>query len=132
MLLIKSVEVLEVKGDEAQVVVDRPSIVAYADYANMPAEEKTLKTEMVRGNRFYDIHGNVTCIGMTKEVEKALKLPFDVYYNMSNAANALERELKIQRDVNYRLRYRLETIKGMPFWERLSRVFVGFSTLSLK
>lgn len=132
MLLIKSVEVQEILGDQAQVIVDRPKVSAYVDYREMSAEEKTIKTETVRGTRFYDMHGNEVCIGMTKEVEKALKLPFAVYYNMSNAVNSKERELDQQKDVSHRLRYRLETIKGMSFWERLNRVFVGFSTLSIK
>ena len=132
MLLIESVKTKEVVGDECQVVIGRPSISAYSDYSNLPTEEKTIKTELVRGNRFYDIHGNEVCIGMTKEVQDVLKLPFDVYYNMSNAVNSIDRELDLQKSITHRLQYRLETIKKMSFWERLSRVFVGFSTLNLK
>lgn len=130
MLLIESVKAIEVRGDEAYVRIGRPAITSF-DPAAMNSEI-SVESELVRGQRFYDMNGRVICIGMTQEVQDALKLPFDVYADLSNSVNSIDRELSIQKAISYRLRYRLDTIKGMPFWERLSRVFVGFSTLSTK
>ncbi len=129
MLLIESVKVREVQGDRVEVFTQRPSIGAFDPTAKI---EPTIKIELVRGSRFYDRQGNESCIGMTKEVQEHLKLPFDVYYDMSNALIHMDGKLRVERSVSYRLRYRLQTLKEMSFWERLSRVFVGFSTLSLK
>ena len=129
MLLIESVKVVEIKGDNTRVITCRPEIQAFDPDAIM---EESIETELVIGHRFRHADGREVCIGMPKKVEEVLGLPFEIYGDLTHNIESLQRELAFSRNVNFRLRYRLETIKGMSFWERLSRVFVGFYTLSIK
>lgn len=132
MLLIESVKVREVPGDEVRVYTGRPDVGAYADYAQLSIEERARKTEFVQGRVFRTAEGKEFVIGMTREVSEVIGLPYDAYSNMSAHMEELREELALVRSVNFRLTHRLKTIRGMSFWERMSRVFVGFYTLSTK
>ena len=133
MLLVESVKVRLVRGDQTSIVTQRPIVGVFDPSAVM---EETVKTEVVYGRRFVDASGEEFCIGLTKEVEDTLKLPFDVYENMERrlyfAHNDLVRSNNRHQVKQKRLENRLKAIKDMSFWERLNRVFVGFETLSLK
>lgn len=129
MILVESVKVRLVRGDQTNIVTQRPVVGVYDPSVIM---EASVKTEVVRGRRFVDASGEEFCIGMTKEVEATLKLPFDIYEDMSSQVCQIRAILLREEKKTYRLENRLKAIKEMSFWERFSRVFVGFDTLSLK
>ena len=129
MLLIESIKVREVRGDQTRIVTQRPEVRIFDPPALM---EETVETEIVRGRRLVDAYGEEFCIGMTREVAEVLKLPYDIYESMSNNISMVEDVARRYERKNYRLENRLSVIKEMSFWERFSRVFVGFSTLNLK
>lgn len=129
MILIESVRVREIKEDRISIPKCRPSVRSFDPSAPM---EEIMETETVRGRRFRCADGTEVCLGMTKEVRDVLKLPLDVYEDMSGEIYNLQKELKMVRGINRRLTHRLKVIRGMGFWERLNRLFVGFNNLNLK
>jgi hypothetical protein len=129
MLLVESIQVREVRGDHTQINTLMQEVRAFDPSAPVG---QIIKTELVRGRRFVNAEGREFCIGMTKEVEEVLGLPFDIYEDMSSQIYQIGAVLRREEIKTQRLENRLKVIKDMSFWERFSRAFIGFNTLSLK
>ena len=130
MLLVKSIEVVEVDREQVEITYyEKQRARGYC-----PTEEieeiESFRREVVQGRRFVNACGREINIGLSSDAEKALGLPFSIFEDMAKSNKELCRVIEVGLDKRLRLQYRLETIKGLSFWERLSRVFVGFSTLS--
>lgn len=91
-----------------------------------------LRRKVVQGWCFVNACGRKVNIGLSSEAEQALGLPFSIFEEMSKRERSLCSSIEEEVEKRRRLRYRLNTIRDMSFWERLNRVFVGFETLSLK
>jgi len=133
---------LLVTGVEAEVVSIQGGYSFYhkiedrlfeVDLASEPqATIDFMKIEHVRSHVIVDEKGDTFEIGMTEEVSKTLRLPFEVmenqqkmiqdqqYINQGQRAKLQkqERQVKHFRFLEKRLRLKIQALQGGVFWER--------------
>ena len=119
MICIKSIEVLEVERKDVEVAHFKwpDGYFETGDYecSTMTAE---LTYEMVRGRVFRNANGQEVCIGMTKQVQDAVGLPFEAFENMEKEISNLYEEVG-------NLRLAISMLRGTGFWGRLRWLFGG-------
>ena len=121
MLAIKSIEVVEVDGDRLQ-FAQRQNIadVRVFDTNNKPHKmDISAAYEAIEGRRFFNDDGKEFCIGMSKQVQDAIGLPFEIFENMNR-----QRELDLNKIIllgaeNIFLKKELGQHKEAGFWQRL-------------
>ena len=125
MLLVKSIEVVEVNRDRVEnIIYDRKSARAYDSETRYI--EETFKTEILEGQTFINARSEEICIGMTSAAREAIGLPFSIFEDMRYAIQVAEQYRSITASVNKRLEHRLDTIKKMSWWERFNRLWIGY------
>ena len=85
MICIKEIKVVDV--DEDFIVVHMmDGLPPFADLlphnGDISQEVVEVTNEMVHGTRFINIDGKEVCIGMTKQVQDLIGLPFEAFSNM--------------------------------------------------
>ena len=124
MLLIRAINVIQTDLD--------PITIASAlscSYEPMRANyiPPEITTEMVRGRRFVNHQGEEVCIGMSKQVQEAIGLPFEVYDNMQSSISFLEKRCQNLNNENFNLRNRIrfmeERFQSINLWGRIKFVF---------
>ena len=118
MICIKSIEVIEVERDDVEIAYQMwPDDHYFLPDATEPVAAKFI-TETVRGRRFRNIDGKEVCIGMTKQVQDAVGLPFEAFENMEKEISNLYEEVG-------NLRLAISMLRGTGFWGRLKWLFGG-------
>lgn len=111
MKLITNVEVIE-RDDDRELRIQKlcnPGLFFSPEHC---AEEMKIETEIVRGRMFVNSRGERVCIGIKKNVQDLIGLPFEAF----EAQQALiARE---QRRV-FNLENEIKGIKALKFWKRL-------------
>ena len=89
-------------------------------------------SEMVKGTRIVTQEGREICIGMSKQANELLGLPFEVIRDQKTMIErcweeiyTLERDAKLALAVNKKLRQNLDTFINMSRWERLKFLVKG-------
>ncbi|MCK5604913.1 hypothetical protein KAR91_23690 [Candidatus Pacearchaeota archaeon] len=121
MIVIKSIETIEVVGDQFQIPIKEkiPDLVKIGDYSKMT----TASFEVITGGHFVDAFGKFKCIGMTSEVERVLGIPMACFKEHSEQIYNLNIEVRrLNKAWNF-ARIRLYTIRHMSFWNRLKFLF---------
>lgn len=113
MRIITKVEVKECPDRNAQVVVhfpDQKRIYSFDNYysSSSPPVNFTFEKEVVTPRLFVNEEGERYLIGMTKEVQDQIGLPFEAFEN-------IQKENKQLRDAIY----------DLSFWQRLKFLFLG-------
>jgi len=85
MICIKEIKVVDV--DEDFIMISRmeglpPFADLYPYDDDTPLETVEVTQEMVHGTRFRNSNGLDVCIGMTKQVQDLIGLPFEAFSNM--------------------------------------------------
>jgi hypothetical protein len=87
----------------------RKSITALEDYYDSQAfVDFAIEKEVVTPRKFVDERGRRYLIGMTREVQEQIGLPFDAFEN-------LQKENKELR----------EAVHDLSFWQRVKLLFLG-------
>jgi len=71
-----------------------------------------IHTEMIKGRRFVNAKGKQICIGMSKEVQELIGLPFEVFEN-------LQKDIENERALNKSLNESLLEHEQMGFIDRM-------------
>jgi len=122
MLLVKSIEVIEVNADICDLFhKQQPSDTALPQVGTVH-----ITKEMVSGKQFTNAQGQTICIGMSKQVQDAIGLPFEVLDNLNKALfddneAILARDTKIQRQKD-----RINFYVNMSFWKKLKYLFSDY------
>jgi hypothetical protein len=101
MLVVTNIEVKIVPEDIVQVVLQDP-LTSYKDPLEVQKEISTT-IEQIKGKRFINNQGQTVCIGMSKQVQEAIGLPFEALDN-------LQKECKFLRDIRNKLENDMNTI----------------------
>lgn len=123
MICIKSIEVIEVERDDVEVAHFRwpDGYFETGDYESSPMTAD-LTYEMVRGRVFRNANGQEVCIGMSKQVQDAIGLPFAVFENMEKKIG----DLQLARDTTkFKLDRLCCRLNNTGFWGRLKWLFRG-------
>jgi len=121
MICIKSIEVLEVEREHVEMAHLTPPYQEVLPIGEESIEIKVLY-EMVRGRRFINHDGKEVCIGMTKQVQDAIGLPFAVFENMEKKIG----DLQLARDTTkFKLDRLCCRLNNTGFWGRLKWLFRG-------
>lgn len=129
MLVVKSIEVVEVNTDVF--FVRRPrGIDKYPTSAGgMVALRDEQVVDMVKGRRFINQNGNEFCIGMTRQAQTALGVPFEAIDTMKLALEEAAAQLRTSRKDAEQQRAKVAVlenkINGARFWNRLKYLLTG-------
>lgn len=88
-------------------------------------EERGVETlkEMVKGRRFVNSRKETICIGLEKEVEELIGLPFEVFEKMRDEIETLENNIEYEKRLNKTLNDSLVNWEQMKLWGRIKNVF---------
>jgi hypothetical protein len=118
MVCIESIKVVNVERDQINIARCKGMEFVKVD-AGADVRPLEVAYELVTGRRFVNSRGEEICIGMAKDVQHILGLPFDAFERM-------DYDLKVAQGIRMRLRQELDDIKKMNFWQRLKCLFRGF------
>jgi hypothetical protein len=118
MLLVKNIEVELVPEDIIQ-IIQRDERNKYLDYKQIDEKVQTV-VELIRGQRFVNERGEQVCIGMSEKVRTAIGLPFEVYNNLKQELETLERMYNFKTKTLLELQ---NTIAMAKFLGRLRYLF---------
>jgi hypothetical protein len=133
MLLITKVEQTEVPADVWEISHFPDNELILPEKGPIPAEEETVKIEVVRGEVFKNPEtGQTRTIGWTEEVGNILGIPMEAFRNMSTQITDLYSDnwvlqkniegLKKQLDQGY---VEFEKYRNLRFYHRLGFCFFG-------
>lgn len=143
MKLIKSVEVIDIPEDCTKVrTVPYPHLTEFALKHKIATEEEVAKihSETVRGQRFVNANGEEVIIGMSKDVQELIGLPFECFnMNAHNEIENLKKDLKqsdeyavrqakqLANQLFFREQFekRIEDVCSLGIWGRIKFVFTG-------
>ena len=124
MILVKSIEVMEVPNNfiyEMHAKIGDPYI-SYSERENLEKELK-LTREIIKGQKFINIKGQTVCIGMRKEVQDFIGLPFHVFSNLTDFNRQLQKSLDRIIKEKGELEEKLKKINSYGFLQRLKYLF---------
>ena len=126
MILIKSIEIVEIDRDPVEIVSQispHESIRVYSEGKPTDISHKVL-TEYVRGRVFVNMNGQRINIGMSQKVQELIGLQFEAYENMQAANQKLRTSVAIAlRDLNV-LKSRLVLIQERSWLTKLVDLFM--------
>jgi len=111
MIAITDIKVVEVPEDWMQISrYEFPDMIGFKDPVS--EEDMIVETETIEGKRFKTPKGKTVCIGMAKDVQDILEIPFEAFSNMEYLVNKYHQENNVLRNSINRFRH-------MTFWKRL-------------
>ncbi len=120
MILIKSIEIAIVKEDRILILIT-PGL---KERLATPYEKSiNITEEMVRGRTYITADGRQIIIGMTKEVQDAIGLPYEVFENLNKELDT-SREM-LSRNRQYMADYQAR-VEGLSLFKRIKALFIGF------
>lgn len=132
MICIKSIQTVEVDEDQLGLIFFPPR-TALKPEDMFKAEEQEVTKEMVIGRKFINIEGKSLCIGIAKEVQKALGLPFEAFEDMNilieRQQNTIYSMGTKQREAITKINKYQKIISKLGranFWDRLKYLFKGY------
>lgn len=132
MLLVKSVEILYVNGDYSEILAEISRPLDIRPVNNFVQEQEIqMAKEMVKGIEFCNRDGDSVLIGMTKDVQAAIGLPFQAFNDMgeqiatlsSELARSKKKILNLEKEKST-LSIRLNNICKLGFFKRLKFLFL--------
>ena len=120
MVCVKSIELVEVDRDRIEFANFPPPDVRFQPEELLPVKDIGITREMIKGKVFRNSLGRKVCIGMRKEVQDALGLPFEAFDDLRDQ---VEQKNLIVKD----LLEQINAIKNMGFWARFRRLFFSYS-----
>lgn len=87
------------------------------------AETVRFTNEVVLGKDFKNAHGKTVCIGMTKEVQEAIGLPFEAFEELQKLIEEFRQYNQLLFDRIERTEKRLKEYSSLSFLGRLKYLF---------
>ncbi len=120
MVCVKSIELVEVDRNRIEFGSFPPLDVRSHTGGILPVKDIDITREMIKGRVFRNSLGRKVCIGMRKEVQDALGLPFEAFDGLRDQ---VEQKNLIVND----LLEQINVIKNMGFWGRFRCLFFSYS-----
>ena len=117
MILITNVEIKNISKDFVELIKQKPYLFG-DDYWDSTQESISITRELVIGRRYRNSRGINIVIGMDKETQELLGIPFKDFDRMSNIIEEITTE-------NDKLRKELREIKELKFLGKLKFLFTG-------
>ncbi len=121
MLAIKSIKIVQIDGDRLEFAQQQNiADVRVFDVNNKPCKMDVSEAyEAIKGKRFFNAQGKEFCIGMSKQVQDAIGLPFEVFDGMRQ-----QRKINIEKITRLYvetvdLKDQLNQHNKAGFWKRL-------------
>ena len=127
MLAIKSIEVVEVERDRLE-VADWQGIkdVRVYDTNGTPSKMDVAHAfETIEGRIFVNSNGLELCIGMSKQVQDAIGLPFKAFEDAEKVLNRRWDDIMDLKRINEDQQKKLEVVKDANFWKRFKYAITG-------
>lgn len=130
MLVVQDIKIKEVSRDIVELLHYRPAPDP-REFRRVPTkEELEIPIEVIHGKTIITPDGREVCIGMSKKVQTALGLPFELIDDLQDDVERLHREIDMQLVTIDQLRGRYagaqDTIKqfrAMTLWRRIKFLF---------
>lgn len=128
MIVIKSIEVVEVKEEDWWIAHTTPK--QHLDPHIAASIDTKITEEMITGIRYKTAGGKEICIGMLKNVQEAIGLPYEALKKAFENLESAEEKLFASQRINKGLvkmydDYR-NKVKSMSKWKRLKTLFIGY------
>lgn len=120
MILIEDINVKVVPEDIVQIYREKQAAQPHFDDTLDKEIETTI--ELIRGKHFINNREQVVCIGMSKQVQDAIGLPFEAFDSLQET---LEISNKNYSDKVTELSKLQNSINDAPFLSRLKYLFTG-------
>lgn len=91
-----------------------------------PTEYDSVKIEYIKGRWYENARGEEVCIGISKEAQKILGLPFDQFMEMEKSISGYENTVNRLIEVLGNSERELAEIKAAKGFQRLKYLFFGF------
>ncbi len=125
MICIKSIEIIEVEENWMRAVFYEDVPYVKIDHGNKAISVKALE-ELITGKIFVNCRGEEVCIGMSKQVQDLIGLPFEVMDKLLvENAKLVNKEFELT-DQRNKLINKLDSIEKLSFWQRLKMLFIGY------
>lgn len=125
MIVIKEIKVVNVDRNIAEFAIADHKPFVWLEKPGLIPESIEVTREMVRGRIFVNTRGQRLCIGMTREVQEAIGLPFEIFDSMDQKITGLSKQ-------NHELRCRAQAYMDwhdnfirLNFWGRLKYAFLN-------
>ena len=116
MLCITEIKVVEANRDLIEIAHMRGIPFFSELLGSDPVERVAVEREVVHGREFVNSRGERVCIGLSRQVQELIGLPFEVFDDLSN-------ELRDERIANIELHSRVVDYEYAGFWTRLRYAF---------
>ena len=126
MILVKSIEIMEVSDNFVYEIYEKMGNphISYNERESLETKLK-LTREIIKGQRFINKRGESVYIGMTKEVQDILGLPFYVFKDLTNLNRNLQKQLDTLIKDKKDLELEIKNIENTGFLRRLKYLFTG-------
>ena len=123
MILVKNIEVVVMLQDIIPITqMNNANLYKFTDQVE---KEMKILVEQVSGKKFINARGQEFCIGMTKQVQEAIGLPFKVYDNLQKEVNALRKiNERIESELN-QVTYYANLFRIANFYKRIKYLFTS-------
>lgn len=126
MLCITKIEVVNVPEDKLDLYYcNDPFANVLPIEGTYPVEYAEVKREHVNGKIFINNRHEEICIGMSKQVQDLIGLPFEVYDNMNKEIKSLSGNYNYVNKLYKKLDIELEKYKKLTFFKRLKFLFTN-------
>ncbi len=125
MRCVVEIKVIDVDYDMVRIAHHPQSDFAEIVDSN-PPEYTKVKQEVIEGRRFVNIRGQEFCVGMSKQVQEAIGLPFEVYQTQREEIVQLRDSLSIESSQQKTILKQLIAYQRMSFWARVKFLFRGW------
>jgi hypothetical protein len=118
MIIIKDIDIIEVPTDkEIELLHSLRTKVG-----GRVSTDVAILNEAIKGRRFTNQEGKTICIGMTKEVQNLIGLPFEAFDNLEKAYDRVS-------NLHYESQQWIRKVKSKKWWERIVLVFTGYNNI---
>ena len=126
MILVKSIEIMEVSDNFVYEIYEKMGNphISYNERESLETKLK-LTREIIKGQRFINKRGESVYIGMTKEVQDILGLPFHVFNDLTNFNRKLQKQLDTLIKDKKDLELKIKNFENIGFLRRLKYLFTG-------
>ena len=126
MILVKSIEIMEVSDNFVYEIYEK-MVNPHISYNERESLETKLKLtrEIIKGQRFINKRGESVYIGMIKEVQDILGLPFHVFNDLTNFNRKLQKQLDTLIKDKKDLELKIKNFENIGFLRRLKYLFTS-------
>lgn len=124
MILITDVKIRKIDGNQAQIIAQKYEEL-YSPMGPEEVRDKMNEIEHIKGTRFVNLNGEDVVIGMDKESQKLIGLPFDIFEHMQDEINRCRELINEYQKMSKTLTHRIRAFNGLSFFQRVKHILFG-------